>query len=152
MAWPLVDIVVEADRTHLPPPSPIPRPFPGRIASTRSSHPRLGPALGHTGGDQAGATTIVTKRTTTSNQPIYQLEVLIRRFNFLSISFNLIIFLGAARPFASSASNRNNGEEMSSGTATHALRIPFLRPTRNPARYLCSTEVRLSLFSFTFSC
>ena len=88
MAWPLADIVVGADRTHPPPPLPTLRPFPGRIASTRSSHhPRLGP--GHTGGDQAGATKTATTRTTTSSQPTSHLEVLIRRSNFLFISLKL---------------------------------------------------------------
>ena len=84
MAWFLVDIVVGADHTHPPPQFHIPRLSPGRITSIRSSHPQLGPALGHIGGDQAGATTIVMKRTT-SSQPTYHLEVPIRRFNLIFI-------------------------------------------------------------------
>jgi hypothetical protein len=49
-------------RSHSPPPQfPILQPSPGCIASIRSSHLQIRPVLGHTGGDQAGATTSFLK-------------------------------------------------------------------------------------------
>lgn len=59
-------------------PTAPPTSFPGRIASIRSSHPRLGAASGLTGGDGAGVTTIGTETTTTFSPPTSQLEVPIR--------------------------------------------------------------------------
>ena len=84
MSWLLVDIVMGVDHTHPPPQFHIPQLSPGCITSIQSSHPQPGPVLGHTGGDQAGAMTIVTKRMN-SSQPSYHLEVPICRFNFLFI-------------------------------------------------------------------
>ena len=48
----------------IPCPSTVPRLHHFKLVVT----PTTGPALGHTGGDQAGAMTTVTKRTTTSSQ------------------------------------------------------------------------------------
>ena len=70
MAWPLAEIVVGVDHTHPPPPFPILQLFLGHITSIWLSHPWLGPVLGHTGRDWAGAKMTVTKRMTSSQPTI----------------------------------------------------------------------------------
>ena len=62
-------------------------------------------------------------------------------FIMLALYYLIVHVLGAARPFASSASSQSNGGETSSGTVTHVSKRLSLRQTRSPAKCPCSIEV-----------
>ena len=125
------------------------RPSQGPTASTLSLSLQIVPVLGprRTSVGRAGVMMIQTMmmRNLTLDPQLLEVVTLfraIRRKPHFSTRFKFNnLYLGAARPFASSASSRSNDDVTSSGKVMHVSRKPSLRRTRRPAKSISLIEV-----------
>lgn len=125
------------------------RPSQGPTGSTLLLSPQAVLALKprHTNVGRAGAMTIQTMmmRNLTLDQRLVEVVTLFpeirKKFLFpVRPSLNNL-YLGAVKPFASSASSRSNDDVTSFGKVMHVSRKPSLHRTRRPAKSISLIEV-----------
>lgn len=132
-------------------PCPTPQPSQGPTASTPSLSPQTVLTLKpwHTNVGRVGAmkipTTMMMGSLTLDPQlleVVTQFPAIRMKFLFFSVRPSLNNpYLGAVKPFASSASSQSNDDVTNSGKVMHASRKPSLHRTRRPAKSISLIEV-----------
>ena len=150
MACPRAVLAEEVAPTHHQP-CLTQRPFQGPTVSTLSLSPQAVLALKprHTNAGRVEATRIQMMMMMNSPLDPQLLEVVTlfpvirKKFHFYVQPFLYNSYLGAVKPFASSASNQSNDDVTSSGKVMHVSRKPSLRRTRKPVKCISLIEVCL---------